>query len=255
MGTRERGQRDGAFSRQTGGDLTGGLRIRNLTAGALAAMREEDVNDPGSSDTQGSPAGRSVVRFASLLLLSTHVACADEAPYPRYEPTPPEVVAAMLRLADVSSGDVVYDLGSGDGRIVITAVKDFGAARAVGVELDPKLIARAERNARKAGVSDRVSFVQQDLFEADITSATVVTLYLLPEVNLLLRPRLLHDLAPGTRIVSHSHDMGDWEPERTVQVHDRSGRSRHIHLWVVPPADERLSSADGSDDERAQAER
>ena len=162
-----------------------------------------------------------------------------------YVPTPNRVVVAMLELAKVGKDDVVYDLGSGDGRIVIAAVKDFGASRAVGVELDPELVALAERNARKAGVSDRVSFLQQNLFESDIRPATVVTLYLLPETNLLLRPKLLRELAPGTRIVSHSHDMGDWQPERTLKVRDHDGKLRRLHLWTVPPPKDRHPSPRG----------
>lgn len=176
-------------------------------------------------------------RLLTVLLLCAAVAtgCARDRALPavRFEPTPPEIVTAMLELAGVSADDVVYDLGSGDGRVVITAAKDFGA-RGVGVELDPELVERSRAAARSAGVADRVRFVRQDLFEADIRPATVVTLYLLPAVNLALRPKLLRDLAPGTRIVSHSHDMGDWAPMRTVNLADHGGKLRRIHLWSVP---------------------
>jgi SAM-dependent methyltransferase len=144
-----------------------------------------------------------------------------------YVPTPPEVVNAMLRVANVSKDDLLYDLGSGDGRIPITAAKKFGT-RGVGIDIDPQRIQEANANARKEGVSDRVKFMQQDLFKTDLNSATVITLYLLPEVNLRLRPRLLQ-LKPGTRIVSHAFDMGDWKPEKVLQV---SGRT--IYYWVVP---------------------
>jgi SAM-dependent methyltransferase len=145
-----------------------------------------------------------------------------------YVPTPPEVVTRMLEMADVSEDDVVYDLGSGDGRIVIAAAKQFGA-RGVGIEIDPARIEEARQNAEDAGVADQVEFRQQDLFEADISEATAVTLYLLPTVNLKLRPILFEQLAPGTPVVSHDFDMDDWEPEKTVDV----GSSR-IYRWTIP---------------------
>jgi hypothetical protein len=144
-----------------------------------------------------------------------------------YVPTPPGVVAAMLQVAQVGENDVLYDLGSGDGRIPITAAKRFGT-RGIGVDIDPERIQEANENAQQEGVSDLVQFRQQDLFETDLSEATVVTLYLLPRVNLDLRPRLLQ-LQPGTRIVSHAFDMGDWEPEQVLEV----GGST-IYYWVVP---------------------
>jgi ribosomal protein L11 methylase PrmA len=134
----------------------------------------------------------------------------------------------MLRLANVNKGDVVYDLGCGDGRIVIAAAEKFGA-RGVGIDIDPERIQEAQENARKAGVSARVRFRNEDLFEADISEATVVTLYLLPWVNLKLRPKLWSELKPGTRIVSHSHDMGDWKPEKEVEVDGET-----IYYWTIP---------------------
>jgi ribosomal protein L11 methylase PrmA len=136
----------------------------------------------------------------------------------------------MLRLAGVGPTDLVYDLGSGDGRIPITAAREFGA-RGIGIDIDPQRIREAEANARAAGVTDRVRFRNEDLFEADFRDATVVTLFLYPDVNLRLRPRLLRELAPGTRVVSYWHDMGDWRPLRT----ERMPRS-NIYLWVIPPA-------------------
>lgn len=145
-----------------------------------------------------------------------------------YEPSHPAIVQGMLKLADVNAQDIVYDLGSGDGRIPISAALDHGA-RAVGIEIDPKLIARARANAIAADVDDRVSFRNEDMFEADISDATVVTLFLYPEVNLKLRPKLLADLKPGTRVVSHEHDMGNWKPERTIEV-----RGHKVHLWRIP---------------------
>jgi len=146
-----------------------------------------------------------------------------------YVPTPPEVVQAMLKAAKVGAGDVVYDLGCGDGRIVITAVKDFGAARGIGIDIDPQRIKEATENLHVAGVGDRVRFLNQDLFETNFSEASVVTLYLLPSLNLKLRPKLLKELKPGTRIVSHAFDMGDWKPEQELDVDGRT-----VYLWIVP---------------------
>ena len=145
-----------------------------------------------------------------------------------YVPTPQIVVDKMLDIAAVTKDDVVYDLGSGDGRIVITAAKKYGV-RGVGVDIDPVRVKEANANAVLAGVADRVKFFEQDLFKTDLKEASVVTLYLLPEVNLRLRPKLWKELKPGTRIVSHAFDMGDWVPEKTVQVEGRT-----IYYWVVP---------------------
>jgi SAM-dependent methyltransferase len=144
-----------------------------------------------------------------------------------YVPTPPEVVDEMLRLARVTGKDVLYDLGSGDGRIPITAAQRFGT-RGLGIDIDPQRIEEANANARAAGVTDKVKFVLGDLFELDLRPATVITLYLLPQLNLKLRPTLWK-LKPGTRIVSHEFDMGDWKPEQTVKVGSRS-----VHFWRVP---------------------
>jgi SAM-dependent methyltransferase len=142
------------------------------------------------------------------------------------------VVNEMLTLAGVTARDVVYDLGSGDGRILIAAARDRGA-RGVGLEIDPALVALSIERARRLGLADRLSFWQQDLFEADLTPATVVTLYLSPDLNRRLRPKLLSELRPGVRIVSHSFDMGDWVPSRTLQVSSNEG-SHTLYLWVVP---------------------
>ena len=136
----------------------------------------------------------------------------------KYVPTPQKVVNKMLETAKVGENDVVYDLGSGDGRIPIAAIKDFGAKRGVGVDIDPELIRKANENAKAAGVADRVEFIQDDLFRINISEATVVTLYLGNELNRKLRPHLLEKLKPGTRIVSHNYDMGDWKPEQTIKV-------------------------------------
>ena len=146
-----------------------------------------------------------------------------------YVPTPPEVVSEMLKIAEVKPGDVVYDLGSGDGRIVISAVKDFGATRGVGIDLDPARTAEATANARAAGVADRVTFLTQDLFESDFHEASVVAVYLLPQLLERLMPRL-RALKSGTRIVSHNYDMGAaWPPDRTIFESDSL-----IHFWRVP---------------------
>jgi hypothetical protein len=149
-----------------------------------------------------------------------------------YVPTPDEVVARMLTMAGVNNKDLLYDLGSGDGRIVITAARDYGA-RGIGYDLNPKRIQESNENARKAGVTNRVRFVLKDLFEADLTGATVVTLYLLPDVNLRLRPKLLSELRPGTRIVSHNYDMGDWQAEAVEELTVK-GTKHYIYRWTVP---------------------
>jgi SAM-dependent methyltransferase len=155
----------------------------------------------------------------------------DLPPLPEvpYVPTPMDAVHAMLEMAGTGTGDVVYDLGCGDGRIVIAAVEDHGAKRAVCVEIDPDLVAEARLNAEAAGVADRIRFVEGDLFDVDLSPATVVTLYLLPDVNLRLRPKLLRELRPGSRVVSNSFDMGDWEPEQTDRV-----KGKNLFLWTIP---------------------
>ena len=145
-----------------------------------------------------------------------------------FVPTPQEVVEDMLRLADVRKGDVLYDLGSGDGRIPITAAKTYGV-RAVGIDIDPDRIAEAQENAKKAGVTKLVDFRLEDLFKTDFREATVVTLYLLPELNVKLRPRLLAELKPGTRIVSHQFDMGDWRPDKKLE-----SNGRVVYFWTIP---------------------
>lgn len=147
--------------------------------------------------------------------------------------TPFRTVRAVLDLAAVKPGDVVYDLGSGDGRIVIAAAREYGA-RAVGVEIDPALVAESRAAARRLGLGERARFVEQDLFQTDLREATVVTLYLSPDVNRRLRPKLLAELAPSSRVVSHDFDMGDWTAERVVRFHD-DGREHVLYLWRIPP--------------------
>ena len=155
-----------------------------------------------------------------------------------YVPTTEAAVQAMLKLGEVRKNDVVYDLGCGDGRIVIAAAKSFGA-RGVGIDINPVRISEARENAKKAGVDKLVRFEENDLFQADIREATVVTLFLLPNVNLKLRPKLLQDLKPGTRIVSNTFDMGDWKAEKEATVGttgEESFLSHRLYLWTIPPS-------------------
>jgi SAM-dependent methyltransferase len=158
-----------------------------------------------------------------------------DAPAPRLDvvwvPSAPEVIRAMLETANVGPDDVVYDLGCGNGEIVIAAAKHYGA-RAVGVDLDPARIRQARLEAARAGVTGRVTFVEQDLFATDVSPATVVTLYLLPDLNARLRPKLLRELRPGARIVSHDFGIADWLPERTVEV--PLARTHRVLLWRIP---------------------
>jgi SAM-dependent methyltransferase len=145
-----------------------------------------------------------------------------------YVPTQPEVVDAMLKLANVTKDDVVYDLGCGDGRIVVAAARAYGA-KAIGIDIDPQRIAEANANAKTAGVEGRVKFILGDLFQQDFKEASVVTLYLLNTLNLKLRPKLWKELKPGTRVVSHAFDMGDWQPEQKQEVGGTT-----IYLWRIP---------------------
>lgn len=164
-----------------------------------------------------------------LILLFTGLAHAQQivARDVPYVPTPEPVVAKMLELAKVGPNDVVYDLGSGDGRIVITAAKQYGA-RGVGVDIDTERVLEARENAKKAGVENRVEFREGNLFEMDLRPASVVTLYLLQSLNLKLMPKLLAELKPGTRVVSHSFDMGDWAPLETAEV-----EGRKVYFWII----------------------
>lgn len=155
-------------------------------------------------------------------------AAPQKAPDVIFVPTPELVVEAMLKVAKVTKNDVIYDLGSGDGRIPITAAKTYGA-RGVGIDIDPVRIQEANANAKREGVTDKVKFLNQDLFTTDISEATVVTLYLLPSLNVRLMPKLKQELKPGTRIVSHAFDMGDWKPEQTLNVDGRT-----IYYWTIP---------------------
>jgi methyltransferase family protein len=179
------------------------------------------------------------LRVATVMLLAGACAAVARAAEPSvpYVPTPQEVVERMLQIAKVTRDDYLIDLGSGDGRIVVTAAKKFGA-RGFGVDLNPQRIAESNANAKRAGVTDKVAFHQRDLFETDLSDATVITMYLLPRVNLELRPKLL-DLKPGTRVVSHDFSMEDWKADTHVQVEAQdkyggSGGRSDIYFWVVP---------------------
>lgn len=168
----------------------------------------------------GGDAGRAFAQVA-----------AARAPDVPYEPTPHNVVAQMLQLGQVRDGDVVYDLGCGDGRIVIAAVKEKGA-RGVCVDIDPERIREARTNAAAAGVLERIRFLDQDLFATDIGEATLVVLFLWPEVNLKLRPKLWRELRRGTRVMSYVHDMGEWKPQQAMTVQGRLGE-RQLYLWTI----------------------
>lgn len=171
-----------------------------------------------------------ILALAAVLAVFSQAPATQEVRVPDvpYVPTPQDVVDEMLKLAKVQKGDILYDLGSGDGRIVITAAERY-AVEGVGIDMNPERIREARENAEKKGVTNRVRFLEQDLFDADISKATVVTLYLLPSVNLKLRPKLWRDLKPGTRVVSHSFMMGDWQPEKQVNVN-----GRNIYFWTIP---------------------
>jgi len=182
--------------------------------------------------------------FIACLLVAAAAGC-EQASLPsrdglrvpdvQFEPTPQHIVAGMLDLAQVGAADVVFDLGCGDGRIVIAAAKTRGA-RGVCVDIDPQRISESRANAQRAGVAERILFLNQDLFETEIGDATVVTLFLWPSVNLKLRPKLWRDLKPGTRVVSYIHSMGDWPPREAQNVEGARG-PRELFLWVIesPP--------------------
>jgi len=183
-----------------------------------------------------------ITRRSCLYLFSGAAACGQQTQAPKrapdvpYVPTTDQAVAAMLKLAAVKKNDIVYDLGCGDGRIVIAAARDFGA-HAVGIDINPVRIKEARTNAANAKVEPLVRFEENDLFEADFHEATVVTLFLLPAINLKLRPRLIEQLRPGTRVVSNTFDMGDWKADQEAHVDDNdeeTGLSQRLFLWVVP---------------------
>ena len=185
--------------------------------------------------TLGAAAGAGAGLLPLNLLAQPVTAPALDVPY---VPTPQDVVERMLQMAKVGKTDVLFDLGCGDGRIVITAAKRHGA-RGTGIDLDPERIGEARKNAEQAGVASRVDFKVADLFETDVSAASVVTLYLLPNVNTRLRPRLWKQLKVGSRVVSHAFDMGpEWPPERTDQVDGRT-----IYYWTIKEAHKKAAKA------------
>lgn len=165
-------------------------------------------------------------QFSGRLVLAQDTIFENKKIVP-FVPTPQEVVDKMIELAGVKKGDVVYDLGSGDGRIVISAAKK--GAKAVGFEIDGDLVKQSRDNIRKAGVQEQAEIRQQDILTVDLSPASVVTMYLLPDVNMKLRPNVLNQLKPGSRVVSHAFDMGDWQPDRTERVEGRT-----LYLWTIP---------------------
>jgi precorrin-6B methylase 2 len=173
-----------------------------------------------------------ILLFCSLLLVPKELFLQEKPLDVPYVPTKPEVVAEMLRMANVGKNDILYDLGCGDGRIIITAAQLYGT-REVGIDIDPDRIKESNENAVKAGVTNLVKFMEQDLFEADFHEATVVSLYLLTSVNLRLRPRLLAQLRPGTRVVSHNYAMDTWKPDNSsvVMVNEQT---HNVYFWVIP---------------------
>jgi len=175
--------------------------------------------------------------LCALLVAACAAGGTLRAPEVRYEPTPMDVVGVMLELAAPRADDLVADLGCGDGRIVIEAVQRYGA-RGLCVDIDPRRIAEATANARRAGVAERIRFLNEDLLATELRGVTVVMLFLSPDLNLQLRPKLRRELAPGARVVSHWHDMGDWQPDRMLRVRS-DGRERPVYFW-------RLDAAHGS---------
>jgi ribosomal protein L11 methylase PrmA len=169
-----------------------------------------------------------LLALPAVALAQQHEKTGSRQPDVIYVPTPQDVVEEMLKLGGVGPKDVLYDLGSGDGRIPVTAAKKFGI-RAVGIDIDPERIREARANAKQNGVEKLVTFRQEDLFKTNFREATVVTLYLLPDLNVKLRPRLWNELKPGTRIVSHQFDMAEWKPEKKVELNGRT-----IYFWTIP---------------------
>jgi len=176
-----------------------------------------------------------LLAFAVLSAQPATLVLAQEGKIVPYVPTPQEVVDRMLELAQVKAGDVVYDLGSGDGRIVVTAAKKYGV-KAIGFEIDPQRIKESQENIKKAGVENLVEIRQQDIRTVDLSPANVLTMYLLPEVNLMIRPNIWKQMKAGSRVVSHDFDMGDWKPLKTEHIKDGSTWDHTLYLWHVEAA-------------------
>lgn len=198
------------------GSLLTPLQATDLTSAAPILVAQVQIEDPATIKSNEQ----------ELLPRQT------KKPDIHYVPTPPELVAEMLRVAKMSKDDVLYDLGSGDGRIVITAAKEFGT-RGTGIDIDPVRIEEAQDNAKAAGVQDKVKFLEQDLFESDFSEATVITLYLLESLNKRVRPKILAETKPGTRVVSHAFGMGEWEPDQQISA-DVGGSQYQGFYWIVP---------------------
>ena len=197
-------------------------------AGENAVQQTHNANRAATNSAANQTAGKS-----NSDNMTADIRVVENVPEVPYVPTKELVVDKMLEMADVKGSDVLWDLGSGDGRIPITAAKRFGT-RGVGVDIDPERVKEANENARKNNVTDKVRFIEEDLFNVDFSEATVVTLYLLPEVNLRLRPKLLDSLKPGTRIVSHNYDMGNWQPEKVEVVKTADHDDHIVYFWRVP---------------------
>ncbi|HLN85624.1 MAG TPA: class I SAM-dependent methyltransferase [Candidatus Limnocylindrales bacterium] len=173
-----------------------------------------------------------LLAVAMMSVQAVTLVSAQEGKIVPYVPTPQEVVDRMLELAQVKKGDVVYDLGSGDGRIVVTAAKKYGV-KAIGFEIDPQRIKESHENIKKAGVENLVEIRQQDIRTVDLSAANVLTMYLLPEVNLMIRPNIWKQMKPGSRIVSHDFDMADWKPLKTEYIKDGSSWDHTLYLWQI----------------------
>ena len=199
--------------------LLSSLLLLGTAALAGCAQEQGSTASEGTADTAGVTLNTDPSTMTDSMVLESDVPFVE---------SPQPVVDKMLEIGNVTEADTLYDLGSGDGRIPITAAREYGA-HGVGIEIKPDLVERARGNAQDAGVSDRVEFRQGDLFEADISDATIVTLYLLPSVNLELRPKLFRELAPGTRIVSHDFDMDEWEPDTTWESDGDT-----VYRWTIP---------------------
>lgn len=197
----------------------GGRKMKAIRRSSLLILLWTALVLPGGSGFHSIP-------FAASHALAQDSTIESKKIVP-FVPTPQEVVDKMLEFGGVKKGDVVYDLGSGDGRIVVTAAKK--GARAVGFEIDPDLIKESRENIRKAGLENQAEIRQQDILTVDLSGATVVTMYLLPDVNLKLKPNLLSQLKPGSRVVSHAFDMGDWKPDKVERVNGRT-----VYLWTIP---------------------
>jgi tRNA G37 N-methylase Trm5 len=176
-----------------------------------------------------------LLALAMMSVQTAALVSAQEGKIVPYVPTPQEVVDRMLELAQVKKGDVVYDLGSGDGRIVVTAAKKYGV-KAIGFEIDPERIKESHENIKKAGVEKLVEIRQQDIRTVDLSGANVLTMYLLPEVNLMIRPNIWKQMKPGSRIVSHDFDMADWKPLKTEHIKDGSSWDHTLYLWQIDAA-------------------